>query len=111
MSNPSIKRTLVTAELSTGHVVETRVLYSDQIQLDRTIKARGWSADFPNGPEGNAFITWLALRRDGQLAACGLGDLSYEEFLTDALVDLDVRRVEADTHAGTSEDEGTGDPT
>lgn len=101
---PSITRKFLTSELSDGRIIEERVLFVDQTGLAKTRKARGWDDDEVNGPTGNAFLAFLGLRRAGHLDA----SVTFDQFSTDWLVDVDLRTEKAETMAGDGTD---ADPT
>lgn len=100
----TINRKYLTAELTDGRIVEVRLLFADQVQLSKTAKARRWGDDYASNPESNAFLYWVAARREGVLDE----SVTWEVFLTDWLVDLAFRDEDADTNAG---DGTAADPT
>lgn len=101
-----IKRSFLTAETRSHGTHEVRVLFPDQMQLDKTARIRGWlnEKDWQQKPEATALLFWSAARREGIFPEA----LGFEKFRDEELLDVGFRNEDAETHGG----EGTdADPT
>lgn len=64
------------------------VIHADKVRWEHTAHVNNWSAE-KNPQTLNAFITWAALKRNGDI------DLSYEDFAAQLEV-AETRKVEDD---------------
>lgn len=82
---PLIRQT-ATAELVDGTVLgPVRVLHADKLRLEKTARSRGWQVS-EQFATTNAFLTWAALTRSGDVT------VPYEGFL-DLLADVSIDNV------------------
>lgn len=99
----TFNRTFISIETTDGEFKTARVMFSDQVQYEKTARARGWSPERDQAIS-NMFIAYNSMKR------AGLHELSWDDFQEWA-IDVQVNTEKVDTDTGQVVGEDAEDPT
>lgn len=88
-------RTYITAELNDGTFHRVRVTARDQMQYERTARAKGWDAR-KDQAVSNLFIAWHGIKRSSPDANYP----TFEEWQENYVLDVQVDTQDVDTETG-----------